>query len=152
MLPDLHAVLDSARTLKRSALAGSLPASLRGKNVGLLCDSEAAAEAVLFRRAAADLGARVSYIRPTLTEQSSPEDVQHTARLLGRLYDAVEIQGLPPALVREVGHAAGVPVYDRAAGDDHPTARLAPLLGNDTSDDDNRRFVLQAVLLSSMAG
>ena len=147
----VDAVLSQARALQSAAGSGAMQALLRGKNLGLLCESEGAAEAVLFRRAALELGAHVSYIRPSLSELSTPGDVQHTARMLGRLYDAVECQGVTPALARRIRAEAGVPVYDGIASPGHPTARLAALLGTDTSLEDNRRFVLQAVLLDTIA-
>ena len=124
---------------------------LRGKNLGLLCEADDDGDAALFRRAAVELGAHVAHIRPSLSELSTPQEVQHTARMLGRLYDAVECQGMAPALVQQVGNDAGVPVYDGIASQDHPTARLAALLDGDAAPADNRRFVLQAVLLSTLA-
>jgi len=156
-------VLDSARTLQRAARDGRTPTPqtplqtpplpqtpLRGKNLGLLSEADDG-DAALFRQAATELGAHVAQIRPSLSGLSTPQEVQHTARMLGRLYDAVECQGMAAALVQQVGVAAGVPVYDGIAGQAHPTARLAALLGGDSSAADNRRFVLQAVLLCTMS-
>ena len=148
---DVTAVLASARTLQRAAGAGKVQPLLRGKNLGLLCDANEDGDAALFRRAAVELGAHVAHIRPSLSELSTPQEVQHTARLLGRLYDAVECQGMAPALVQQVGSDAGVPVYDGIASRNHPTAHLAELLDGDASPADNRRFVLQAVLLNTIA-
>lgn len=147
---DVTAVLAHARTLQRAAEAGKTQPLLRGKNFGLLCEVDDD-DAALFRRAAVELGAHVAHVRPSLSELSTPQEVQHTARMLGRLYDAVECQGMAPALVQQVGNDAGVPVYDGIASQDHPTAKLADLLGGDTSPADNRRFVLQAVLLTTIA-
>ena len=148
---DVTAVLANARTLQRAAEAGKTQPLLRGKNFGLLCEADEDGAAALFRRAAVELGAQVVLIRPSLSELSTPQEVQHTARVLGRLYDAVECQGMAPALVQQVGNEAGVPVYDGIASQDHPTAKLAELLGSDASPADNRRFVLQAVLLTTIA-
>ena len=147
---DLNAVLASARALLRASQAGKAQALLRGKNLGLLCEADNG-DAALFRHAATEMGAHVAHIRPSLSELSTPQDVQNTARMLGRLYDAVECQGLTPALVLQVASDAGVPIYAGIASDDHPTAKLAALLGEDTSPADNRRYVLQAVLLSTIA-
>ena len=149
--PDVEALLSQARALQGAAGQGTMQALLRGKNLGLLCDDEDADEAVLFRRAALELGAHVSYIRPSLSELSTPGDLRHTARMLGHLYDAVEYQGATPALARKIGADAGVPVYDGIASPAHPTARLAALLGGESSLTDKRRFVLQAVLLHTIA-
>jgi len=148
---DLNAILAAARTLQRAAQAGAVQPLLRGKNLGLLCESQEAEDAALFRRAATELGARVSHIRPTLSDSSTPQEVQHTARMLGRLYDAVECQGMASSLVQRVGAEAGVPIYDGVASPQHPTAKLAEQLGGDTPVTDNRRFVLQAVLLNAIA-
>lgn len=142
------ALLAQARTLQQAAHAGALQPLLRGKNFGLWCAADDDADAQLFRRAAQELGAHVAYIRPSLSETSTPQEVQHTARMLGRLYDAVECQGLPVALVQRMGGDAGVPVYGGVATPGHPSARLAAQL--DGSPADNRRFVLQALLLGSV--
>lgn len=148
---DLSIVLDRARALQLATQAGVFRASLRGRKVGLMCEADDNGEAALFRRAAVELGAHVAHIRPTLTELSTPEDVQNTARMLGRLYDAVECQGVAADLVHQMGIDAGVPVYDGIASRQHPTAKLVDLLGGDSSALDKRRFVLQAVLLSTVA-
>ena len=148
-LADVDALLASARALQRAALSGHTQRPLRGKNLGLMCESDDA-DAALFRRAASELGAHVAHIRPSLSDLSTPGEVQHTARMLGRLYDAVECLGMAPALVQQMGAGAGVPVYDGIASPQHPTARLAALLDPATPEADNRRFVLQAVLLNTL--
>jgi ornithine carbamoyltransferase len=146
---DLDAVLAGARALQHAARAADLPPMLKGRNIGLMiaCDGD---DALLFCRAAGDLGARVSVIRSTLSVDSTAAEIQHTARVLGRLYDAVECQGIAHDLIEQLSDAAGVPVFDGMATAQHPTARLAERLDGETSDD-NRRFVLQAVLLGSIA-
>ena len=162
---DVSVVLEHARALQLAAEAGGLRTLLRGRKLGLLCEIDTNADngsdadsddgregdAALFRRAALELGAHVAHIRPSLNERSTPREVQHTASMLGRLYDAVECQGMAAALVHQMGVDAGVPVYDGVASRRHPTARLVDLLDGDASARDKRRFVLQAVLLSTIA-
>lgn len=145
------AVMSTARSLQRAAATGRVQRLLRGKNFGLLCDSPDAPAARLFRDAAAELGGHVSHIRPNLTEWSTEQDVRHTARMLGRLYDAVECQGLPSSLVQQVGQAAGVPIFDAVASDEHPSARLVEEFDDQIPPDASRRFVLQAVLLNALS-
>ncbi|MEO7245359.1 MAG: ornithine carbamoyltransferase [Rubrivivax sp.] len=143
-------VLARARALQHSALAGTTQPLLRGKNIGLMCEADDAADSTLFRRAASGLGAHVAHIRPSLSELSTPHDVQHTARLLGRLYDAVECQGVAAAIVLRLGDEAGIPVFDGLASAGHPTTHLAGLLGGDAAANGNRGFVVQAVLLGAI--
>ena len=146
---DSDVLLGNARLLQRAAEPRQT--LLRGKKLALLCDSEEGADAALFREAAAELGAHVSHIRPGLSDLRQPTDLQHTARMLGRLYDGIECQGLAHDLVELVGREAGVPVYDGLASERHPTARLAALLDDGAPPGKLRQLVLQTVLLSTLA-
>lgn len=148
---DFAILLGNARLLLSAAEACQTQAMLRGKQLALLCESEEGADAVLFRSAASGLGAHVSHVRPRLSKLSQPDELQHTARVLGRLYDGIECQGMPPALVEVVGRDAGVPVYDGIASPRHPTASLAAMLGGAEDSARMRELVVQTVLLSTLA-
>jgi ornithine carbamoyltransferase len=148
---DASALLASADTLRRAAEAGATQPLLRGKNFGLMSEADDEAGAALFRRSVVELGGHVAHIRTSLSARSTGQEVQHTARMLGRLYDAVECQGLASDIVQRVGDDAGVPVFDGIACHNHPTAKLIGQLGGDTAPADARRFVLQAVLLGALA-
>ena len=145
-----QAWLERARTLQRAALAGRTQLLLRGKNVGLLCDDDTLPAAVLFRGAASELGAHVAHIGMSLSELSPAQEVAHTARMLGRLYDAVECQGLASALVRQIADLSGIPIYDGMALNAAQLTRLALLLGPESALGDNRRVALQALLLHTI--
>jgi ornithine carbamoyltransferase len=147
---DEKALLDQARSLQRAAAAGRTQPLLRGKNLGLLCADDSAAQALLFRQSASELGAHVAHIGMSLSERSATQEVAHTARMLGRLYDAVECQGLDSALVQQVAEVAGIAVYDGLACNDALISRLAAQLEHEAAAGDNRRFVLQALLLNTI--
>lgn len=144
---DVASLLCRARMLQRAALEGTTPRPLRGKNLGLLYETPCDTAQALFYGAADTLGARVATMRSSLSLDSPRQEVLHTARMLGRLYEAVECQGMDPVLVRQIGEHAGIPVFDGAAMEDHAAARLAEMLGDKTSLADNRRFMVQALLL-----
>jgi ornithine carbamoyltransferase len=145
------ALVAHARALKAAAQTGTAQPLLRGKKLGLLCEAPEHADAMLFCQAARELGAYVAHIRPRLDQHSPRDEVQHTARMLGRLYDAVECQGVPSELVRQMAEDAGVPMYEGIATALHPCAQLAEKVGSGTSSEDDRRFVVQAMLLSTLA-
>jgi ornithine carbamoyltransferase len=147
---DEKALLDQARSLQRAAAAGRVQALLRGKNLGLLCADDTQPQALLFGQAAGELGAHVAHIGMSLSEHSSTQEVAHTARMLGRLYDAVECQGLSSTLVQQMADVAGIAVYDGLACNERLISRLAAQLGNEAAVGDNRRFVLQALLLHTI--
>ncbi len=146
------ALLHAARLLQAAALHGAPAPRLKGKNLGVLCGegAEAREGLALFERAATELGAQVATIRARVAKLGDPGEIRLTAQLLGRFYDAVECLGLGAETVRQIAREAGIPVYDGAAAATHPSARLAQQLDARTSAADNRRFVLQALLLGSV--
>jgi ornithine carbamoyltransferase len=56
------------------------------------------------------------------------ESVKDTARVLGRMYDAIEYRGFGDDVVEELAEWAGVPVYNGLTDDWHPTQILADFL------------------------
>jgi ornithine carbamoyltransferase len=70
--------------------------------------------------------------------------------MLGRLYDAVECQGMPRDLMQKIKAQAGVPVFFRLASADHRTAVLVAQLQGTASRRHKRGFVLQVSLLRSL--
>jgi len=143
-------VLACARSLQRAASAGAVQPLLRGKRLVLLCGLDAGVRAAFFVQAAHELGAHVSQVHSRLSSQSSADEVRRTARMLGRLYDAVECEGLASSLVRQMSREAGIPVFDSLASPMHPIASLAEQLDEPSTPDARHRFVLQAALVSSL--
>ena len=147
---DLAMVLANARLLEGTTSPLERQSLLRGKNLALICASPEDAEALLFEQAALDLGAHLAHIRPDLSEAGGSPVLRHTARMLGRLYQAVECQGVNPPVVAELGREAGIPVYDGLASRSHPLAHLARFLDGGEEDGRNRRLIVQAVLVSTI--
>ena len=142
----LHATL---RELQRAAQVGTLARSLRGKHVCLLGSAPDNADAASFREAAQELGAQVTALDAARLVLSSETDVARCGRMLGRLYDAVECEGLEPGLVDGLRESAGVPVYDGLALDRALVARLYAGIAEAPSAEQRRR-ALQAVLVSAL--
>ena len=147
---DASGLVALARELLSTSHAATAGRVLRGKNLAVLCDTVDADGAELFQRAASDLGAQVAHLRPSLSKFSTPQEIQHTARVLGRLYDAMDCVGMPADLVHQIGVAAGVPVFEAISSSRHPTAKLADQL-NGEAIEDKRCALMQAVLLGALA-
>ena len=72
------------------------------------------------------------------------ESVADTARVLGRMYDAIEYRGNTQADVEELAANAGVPVYNGLTDEWHPTQMLADFLTmHEASAQALRRAVLR---------
>jgi len=121
------ALFAAARRLRTDSNARAHGNALRGKNLVLLLARPTGREVSPLQLAALDLGARVAEI-PFDTDASSQLDIGTLARLLGRMYDAIDCDTLPMATVRMVEREAGVPVYAGLGLDGHPARMIADLL------------------------
>ena len=78
--------------------------------------------------AAYDQGAHVTYLGPAGSHIGHKESMKDTARVLGRMYDAIEYRGFGQKLVEELAASAGVPVYNGLTNETHPTQTLADFM------------------------
>lgn len=125
---DLLYLLDLARDLKRAKYSGSVRHSLAGKNIALIFEKTSTRTRCAFEVAAYDEGAHVTYIDPTSSQIGHKESMKDTARVLGRMYDAIEYRGYGQDVVDELAKYAGVPVFNGLTDEYHPTQMLADVL------------------------
>lgn len=121
-------LLSLARDLKRAKYAGTEQQHLKGKNIALIFEKSSTRTMCAFEVAAMDQGAGYSYLGPSGTQIGHKETMKDTARVLGRMYDAVEYRGFGQAVVEELAEYAGVPVFNGLTDEFHPTQMLADLL------------------------
>ncbi len=122
---DAQTLLTTARALKQAQGRG-LP--LKGKHVAVLGDSHPGGETDVFTEAARGLGAQVTRILPKTLRLAAMGDRRDAARVLGRLYDAIECDGMGRAFMLELKGAAAIPVSNVLMPDRHPTRMLADLM------------------------
>jgi ornithine carbamoyltransferase len=128
---DIQHLLEMSHELKRAKAAGTEQPALRGRNIALLSDllsERSSSRTRAFEVAARDQGAQVSFIGPGDSPLGEKESVKDTARVLGRLYDAIEYRGSAPQTAKELAAHAGVPVYHGLTDEFHPTQVLADLM------------------------
>ena len=121
-------LLSLSRDLKRAKYAGTEQQHLKGKNIALIFEKSSTRTMCAFEVAAMDQGAGYSYLGPSGTQIGHKETMKDTARVLGRMYDAVEYRGFGQAVVEELAEYAGVPVFNGLTDEFHPTQMLADLL------------------------
>src|SRR5690242_16717990 len=101
---------------------------LTGRNIALVFEKTSTRTRCAFEVAAADQGAHTTYLDPAGSQIGHKESVKDTARVLGRMFDAIEYRGDSQAKVEELAAHAGVPVYNGLTDDWHPTQMLADVL------------------------
>ena len=125
---ELLYLLDLSRDLKRAKYAGSEQARLVGKNICLIFEKTSTRTRCAFEVAAHDQGAHITYLDPSGSQIGHKESMKDTARVLGRMFDAIEYRGSAQHLVEELAQYSGVPVYNGLTDDWHPTQMLADML------------------------
>lgn len=121
-------LLDLARDLKRAKYARTEQEHLRGKEIVLIFEKTSTRTRCAFEVACHDQGANVTYLDPSGSQIGHKESVKDTARVLGRMYDAIEFRGFSQEAVEEIAKYAGVPVYNGLTDEYHPTQMLADVM------------------------
>jgi len=117
-----------AADLKTAKYAGTEVPRLQGKDIALIFEKDSTRTRIGFEVAAFDQGARVTYLGPTGSHIGHKESIKDTARVLGRIYDAIEYRGFGQEIVEELARYSGVPVYNGLTKEFHPTQILADFL------------------------
>jgi ornithine carbamoyltransferase len=99
-----------------------------GRSIALIFEKDSTRTRIGFEVAAYDQGAHVTYFGPSGSHIGKKESIKDTARVLGRVYDAIEFRGFHQSDAEALARWSGVPVYNGLTDEDHPTQVLADLL------------------------
>jgi ornithine carbamoyltransferase len=123
---------------------------LHGKRLGLMSNTPDDEDAQLFKQAALELAAHVSILpAPVVNRGVQFPQLADIGRVLGRLYDAVECQGVAADTVNGMAQANNIPMLAGLAGREHWVAELAQRWRTPAPLQERRRWLIQAVLLAS---
>jgi ornithine carbamoyltransferase len=125
---ELRHLLKLSEALKTAKYAGVETKRLEGKEIALIFEKTSTRTRAAFEVAAFDQGAHVTYLDPSGSQLGHKESVADTARVLGRMFDAIEFRGNSQSDVEELAAHAGVPVYNGLTDEWHPTQMLADFL------------------------
>ncbi len=121
-------LIDLAAELKAAKREGREEQKLVGKEIALIFEKDSTRTRCAFEVAAFDQGAHVTFIGPSGSHMGHKETVKDTARVLGRMYDAIEYRGFAQDTAEELARWAGVPIYNGLTDEWHPTQILADFL------------------------
>jgi ornithine carbamoyltransferase len=125
---ELTYLIDLAAELKAAKREGREEQRLSGRNIALIFEKDSTRTRCAFEVAAYDQGAHVTYLGPSGSHTGAKETIKDTARVLGRMYDAIEYRGFGQEIAEELAEHAGVPVYNGLTDEWHPTQVLADFL------------------------
>ena len=121
-------LLDLARDLKRAKYARNEQQHLLGKRVCLIVEKTSTRTRCALEVACYDQGVHVSHLDPAGSQIGHRESFKDTARVLGRMFDAIEYCGGNQSGGEELAKWAGVPVFNGLTAEHHPTQLLADVM------------------------
>src|SRR4030043_184563 len=107
---ELKFLLKLSADLKAAKYGGYEQQTLKGKNIALIFEKTSTRTRCAFEVAAYDQGAHVTYLGPTGSQIGHKESMKDTARVLGRIYDAIEYRGFSQKTVEDLAAFSGGPV------------------------------------------
>lgn len=125
---DFQALLSRAARLKAERRSGTEQPLLNGRHIALIFEKPSTRTRIAFEVAAAQQGARTTVLDSGSSQIGHKESIADTARVLARLFDAIEYRGSRHADIIEFADASDVPVYNGLTDTWHPTQVLADFM------------------------
>jgi len=136
---EIRAVLDLAHELKREGRArregrasrsgrGKSGARFSGMSLAMLFEKRSTRTRCAFETAFAEEGGHPVFLSTQDIHLGAKESLEDTARVLGRMFDAIEFRGYRQETVQALAEHAGLPVYNGLTDLYHPTQVLADLM------------------------
>lgn len=125
---EFEGLISLAAELKADRHAGREQRRLIGKVIALIFGKTSTRTRVAFEVAAYDQGAQVTVLDTQSSQIGHKESIADTARVLSRMYHAIEYRGDAQSSVDELARHADVPVYNGLTEEWHPTQMLADML------------------------
>jgi len=125
---EIEYLLNLAADLKAKKKAGIYENHLAHKNVALIFEKPSTRTRCSFTIGCIDEGGHPEYLGKNDIQLGYKETVEDTARVLGRMFDAIEFRGFSQDTVEKLAKYSGVPVWNGLTDEDHPTQVLADFM------------------------
>jgi ornithine carbamoyltransferase len=125
---ELNSFLELAARLKQLRRGNREPELLRRKNLAAIFEKTSTRTRISFSVAMSDQGGNITFLDGASSQVGHKESPADTARVLSRIFDAIEYRGSEQAVVAELAQHSSVPVYNGLTDQWHPTQMLADFL------------------------
>ena len=125
---ELAELISLADALKTERRAGIERQRMNGRNIALIFEKTSTRTRIAFEVAAAQQGAHTTFLDAQSSQIGHKESISDTARVLDRVFDAIQYRGFDHAIVEQLADASSVPVYNGLTDAWHPTQMLADFM------------------------
>ena len=125
---DLRYLLDVSHLLKAERAGFRVEQRFRGKTLAMLFEKRSTRTRCAFETAFGEEGGHPVFLSSSDIQLGAKESIEDTARVLGRMFDAIMFRGFSQGTVDILDEYSGVPVYNGLTDMFHPTQVLADLM------------------------
>lgn len=125
---EIRYFLELSKKVKEEAKKGVRKQRFKGKTIALLFEKRSTRTRAAFETAFGEEGGHPVFLSNQDIQLGSKESIEDTARVLGRMFNAIEFRGFKQEYVEILAKYSGVPVYNGLTDLYHPTQALADVL------------------------
>ena len=125
---EIRYLLDLSKKVKNESKKGKVLRRFEGKTLALLFEKRSTRTRCAFETAFGEEGGHPVFLSTADIQLGGKESLEDTARVLGRMFSAIQFRGFKQETVETLAKYSGVPVYNGLTDLYHPTQALADFL------------------------
>ena len=125
---EIRLVLNCAQLAKKERQERIMHQRFVGLSLAMLYEKRSTRTRSAFETAFGEEGGHPVFLTPEDIHLGGKESLKDTARVLGRMYDAIQFRGFKQKTVEELAFYSGIPVYNGLTDSRHPSQILADLM------------------------
>ena len=125
---EINTLLDLAFQVKAESHRGEVHQRFLGKTIALIFEKRSTRTRSSFETAFGEEGGHPVFMSTDDIQLGGKESVQDTARVLGRMFNAIEFRGFKQEHVEQLAQYSGIPVINGLTDEYHPTQMLADIM------------------------
>jgi len=125
---EIRYLLDLSKKVKDESRQGERYQRFRGRTLAMLFEKRSTRTRCAFETAFGEEGGHPVFLSTQDIQLGAKESIEDTARVLGRMFSAIEFRGFKQASVETLAKYSGVPVFNGLTDEYHPTQVLADIL------------------------
>lgn len=125
---EINTLLNLAIQVKAESHKGEIHQRFLGKTIALIFEKRSTRTRSSFETAFAEEGGHPVFMSTDDIQLGAKESVKDTARVLGRMFSAIEFRGFKQSHVEELAEYSGIPVINGLTDEFHPTQALADIM------------------------
>jgi len=125
---DIRYLLELSKTVKAESRRGEVKQRFTGKTLAMLFEKRSTRTRCAFETAFGEEGGYPVFLSNQDIQLGAKESLKDTARVLGRMFSAIEFRGFKQTTVETLAKYSGIPVINGLTDDYHPTQALADIM------------------------